>query len=920
VTAQTLTFLFTDIEGSTALVQRLGDAYAQTLADHRRLIRDVLAAYDGKEMDTQGDAFFAAFSSARACVSAAIRMQRELLVHAWPAGEAVRVRMGIHSGEATRTPAGLVGLEVHRAARIAATAHGGQIVLSATTAALLLDALPEGARLKDLGAHRLKDLGRSEQIFQLTVDGLPAVFPPLRALGSRRPPDNLPAQVSAFIGREAELTEVGRLITTSRLVTLTCSAGVGKTRLGLQAAAGLPEGSADGVWFVDLAPLQDPDLVTATVAGVLSVRGGTGRSATDVLVDAVGERSMLVLLDNCEHVIDACAKLADTLLRNCPSIRLLATSREPLGIDGEHVHRVPPLHTPAGGNDVDTIRGAEAVRLLADRAAQHGVTLTWDERAASVTGRICRRLDGIPLAIELAAARLPVMSVTELDARLDQRFAILTGGSRAALPRQQTLLAMLDWSWELLNDGERHLLARLSVFAGGFDLAAAEAVAAGEAEADVLLGETVGHLGALVDKSLVQFEGSGGRPVRYRLLETVRQYAERQLESLGAAAADAARSAHRNQYVALAEAATAQLVGRDQSDWLDRLDLELGNVRAAIADSLKQRDPAPGIRLAAALREFWKTRGHATEGIEALRALLDLPAQPEQALLRARGLAAAAYLLEQDGGYATAEEYCEEGLAIARAAGDDYLIADLSYLLALVLLRRGQPGRALPFIESGLSLARQHQEPHVTARLLAARSFALDLRGDHAAAVRDARESVLLHRRAGDTRHVGTMLGNLGYVELSLGEYPAARAHLAESLDIARALNDQYGVVYQSLNLGLAEYLGGSLTAAEHLFTESLQLAARLRIRASIAYALIGLAMTGRDQGAMSRSARLHGAAAEALAVLEETIEPLEGDLRDRDCQRLRQAMGAGAFETEYAAGRALTAGEVLELASGDRL
>jgi predicted ATPase/class 3 adenylate cyclase len=918
VTAQTLTFLFTDIEGSTALLQRLGDAYAQALADHHQLIRDALAAYDGKEIDTQGDAFFAAFSSASACVSAAIKMQRELLAHAWPAGEAVRVRMGIHSGEATRTADGLVGFDVHRAARIAAAAHGGQIVLSATTAALLRDTLPEGAWLKDLGTHRLKDLGRSEQIFQLTVDGLPAAFPPLRALGSLKPPDNLPAQVSAFIGRESELTEVGRLIAASRLVTLTGSAGVGKTRLALRAAVGRPDGSSDGVWFVDLASLQDPDLVTTTVASVLGVRGDTRPSAIDMLLDAVGERSMLVLLDNCEHVIDACAKLADTLLRNCPNIRLLVTSREPLGIDGERVHRVPPLDTPADDDDVETIHSTEAVRLFVDRAAQHGVTLTWDERTASVAGSICRRLDGSPLAIELAAARLPVMSVIELDARLDQRFAILTGGSRAALPRQQTLLAMLDWSWELLNGAERHVLARLSVFAGGFDLAAAEAVAAAEADADVLLGQIVGHLGALVDKNLVQFEGSGGRPVRYRLLETVRQYAERQLESLGPAA-DAARSAHRNQYVALAEAATAQLVGRDQSEWLDRLDLELGNIRAAIAYSLKRRDPTPGIRLAAALREFWKTRGHATEGIEALRALLDLPTQQEQTLLRARGLAAAAYLLEQSGGYTTAEEYCEDGLAIARAAGDDYLIADLSYLRALVLLRRGQPGRALPFIESGLSLARQCKEPHVTARLLAARSFALDLQGDHAAAVRDARESVLLHRRAGDTRHVGTMLGNLGYVELSLGEFPAARAHLAESLDIAHALNDHYGVVYQTLNLGLAEYLGGSLTAAEDLFTESLQLAVRLRNRASIAYALVGLAMTDRGEAGMSRSARLHGAAAEALAVLEETIEPLEGDLRDRDCQRLRHAMGAEAFEAEYAAGRALTAEEVLDLASDDR-
>jgi len=916
VAAQTLTFLFTDIEGSTMMLRRLGDGYAQVLADHHRLIRDALAAHDGQEVDTQGDAFFAVFSSARACVAAAITMQQALTAHTWPDAGTVRVRMGIHSGEASGTPTGLVGFDVHRAARIAAAAHGGQIVVSATTAALLRDRLPEGVWLKELGAHKFKDLAHPEQIFQLVAPGLPTAFPPLRALGNPKPPHNLPGQVSAFIGREAELAEVHRLITAFRLVTLTGSAGVGKTRLGLQAAAGLIDASGDGVWFADLSPLHDPDLVAGTVASVLGIPEDPGRSAVLTLVDAVGERSMLVLLDNCEHVIDTCAKLADALLRDCPNIRLLATSREPLDIEGEHVHRVPSLNTPADGDDAQAIRSAEAVRLFTDRASQQGVALTWDQRTASVVGRICRRLDGTPLAIELAAARLRVMSVTELDSRLDQRFAILTGGSRTAMPRQQTLLAMLDWSWELLHGAERHVLARLSVFAGGFDLAAAEAVAT---DADVLTDDVVGLLGALVDKNLVQFEGTDGGPARYRLLETVRQYAARKLERLGPAAADGARSGHRNQYLALAEAAAPHLVGRDQSEWLDRLDLELGNIRAAIAYSLHQRDPVSGIRLAAALREFWRTRGHAAEGIDALHALLDLPAPPEQPLLRARGLTAVAYLLEQTGGYATAEQYCAEGLAIARAAGDDYLIADLLHLRILVLLRRGQPDRALPIIESGLGLARQHNEPHLIARLLAARSFALDLQGDHAGAARDARETVQLYRQAGDRRHVGTTLGTLGYAELSLGELDAARAHLAESLDIARTLNDHYGVVYETLNLGLAEYLGGSLTTGESLFTESLNLAARLGMRASIGYALIGLAMTGSGPAGMSRSARLHGAAAAALAALGETIEPLEGELRDRDCERLRDAMGAEAFEAEYAAGRTLAPDEVIALAGGDQ-
>ena len=590
---QTLTFLFTDIEGSTAMLQHLGDAYAQVLADHHRLIRAALAAHSGQEIDTQGDAFFAVFSSPSACVAAAIEMQRAFISYPWPVGETVRVRMGIHSGEASETSAGLVGLDVHRAARIASAAHGGQIVLSATTAALLRDSLPAGTSLRDLGLHRLKDLGRPEQVLQLEADGLPAAFPPLRSLDNPKLRNNLPAQVSTFIGRDAELAEVRRLIAACRLVTLTGPGGAGKTRLGLQVAAGLLDGSGDGVWFVDLAPLQDADLVAVTLANVLGIPEDLGRPAGDALVEAIGGRNLLVLLDNCEHVIDACAKLADALLRNCPNMALLATSREPLGIEGERIYRMPSMDTPADDDGVDAVRNSEAVRLFADRAAQQGAPLVWDERSAAVIGRICRRLDGIPLAIELGAARLRAMSVTELDARLDQRFSILTGGSRTALPRQQTLLAMVDWSWELLNIAERQVLARLSVFAGGFGLAAAETVTAGE---DVLPDEVVGLLGALVDKNLVLFDDTGAGPVRYRLLETVRQYAIRQLESQGQAAADQARIAHRDQYLALAEEAAPQLVAHDQARWLDRLDLELDNLRAAIGYSLKQADPAPGLR------------------------------------------------------------------------------------------------------------------------------------------------------------------------------------------------------------------------------------------------------------------------------------------------------------------------------------
>ncbi len=754
----------------------------------------------------------------------------------------------------------------------------------------------------------LRDGGRPEQVFQLQAEGLPSRFPPLRSLDNPGLRTNLPAQVSSFIGREAELAAVRRLVERSRLVTLTGAGGAGKTRLALQVAAGLVDGSGDGVWFADLAPLGGPDLVAVTVADVLGVRREPGRPVLDTLVEAVGGRRLLVLLDNCEHVIGACAKLADALLRGCPNLALLATSREPLGIDGEWVYRVPSLGVPAHGDDTGAIRASEAVRLLEDRAAAQGVPLAEDEEAAAVAGRICRRLDGIPLAIELAAARLRGMPAAELEARLDQRFALLTGGSRAALPRQQTLRAMVEWSWELLNPAERAVLARLAVFAGGFGLAAAEAVAV---DPD-LPAEVVGLLGALVDKSLVQFGDTGAGPGRYRLLETVRQYAAGQLDALGPAAADAARIAHRDYYLALAEAADPQLVGPDQAEWLGRLDAELGNLRAAIAVSLTQPDPAPGLRLAASLRVYWMARGHAAEGADALRTLLDAPAAQEATLPRAWALAAAARLLQQAGGYAIAGDYCQEALAIARAVGDDYLVADLLQIRAWVLLSLGQTDAALPLIESGLRLARRLGEFHLTGRLLSARSFALDVGGSPTGAARDAAESLRLFRQAGDRLEVVAMLGNLGTIELSTDDLDAARGHLAEALDIVRALNDRSGIVYGTFNLGLAEYLGGSPDAAEALFAESLDLARRAQMRSGTAYALIGLALACHGEADLGWSARLHGAADQALADLGHTLEPLEGRLADLDRQRLRAAMGVESFEAEYAAGHTLDLASVL--------
>jgi predicted ATPase/class 3 adenylate cyclase/DNA-binding SARP family transcriptional activator len=710
-----VTLLFSDIEGSTRAWEHHPTEMGVALARHEVLVRGAIESAGGYVFKTVGDAFCAAFTTPTSALVAAADAQLALSAEPWPEVTPIRVRMALHSGVCEEREDDYFGPVVNRVARLGAAAHGGQTLLSNSTVELLGGVLPAGTTLTDLGEHRLKDLERPMHAFQLNVDGLSTDFPALRSLNSPRLYNNLPVQPSSFVGRRRELAQLHILLGETRLVTLTGSGGAGKTRLALQVAANLLDGSGDGVWLVDLAPLDSDDLVALAVASVLGVSPDPNRPMASALGDALAERSFLLLLDNCEHLIHAVARLTQELLETCPGLSVLATSREPLGLPGEHVFRIPSLTTPNDDDDADAVRNCEAVQLFVERAIQRGVSLRWDAGTASAVAHICRRLDGIPFALELGAACLRLMSLPELEGRLDQRFALLTGGSRTALPRQQTLLAMVTWSWDLLSANERDMLARLSVFAGGFDFAAVgEVIGVGAMQA----GDFMEPLAALVDKSLVQLDEGGGGQTRYRLLETVRDFASGQLEELDDNSLDVVRIAHRDHYLALAEAAAPHLVAHDQAAWLDRLDSEFDNLCAAIAFSLKKSDLGPALRLATSLRMFWRARGHALEGIEFLRDVLSASSADGPTLFRAQALAAAAFLLRQIGGYETAEAYVAEALEIAVPSGEHSLIADLLDTRGLVLLRRGRPTEVLTDISSGLDLARQVEEPHLIARLL----------------------------------------------------------------------------------------------------------------------------------------------------------------------------------------------------------
>jgi predicted ATPase/class 3 adenylate cyclase len=910
VSVETLTFLFTDIEGSTALLRRLGDSdYGRLLAGHQALIRAALAAHGGTEVDTQGDSFFAVFSSPTACVAAVIEMQRALQSRAWPGGEHVRVRMGVHTGEAATTATGgLVGLHVHRAARVGAVAHGGQVLLSETAAALVRDSLPPGAALRDLGAQRLKDLGRPEQILQLDAAGLRADFPPLRSLGNPELPNNLPAQLSAFIGRDREMSEVRALVESRRLVTVTGAGGSGKTRLALQVAAELLDGSGDGVWLAELAAVSDGDTVPAAICEALGIGEQPGRAVLDSLLDALAFQSVLIVLDNCEHVIGACAKTADAIVRHCPGVHLLVTSREPLGIGGETIYRVPSLSLP-DPDDPAPVSG-DAVALLAERAREQGVDLAIDEETLPLMVSVCRRLDGLPLAIELAAARLRLLSLADLRDRLDQRFRLLTGGSRTALARQQTLRATVDWSYSLLNPAEKSLLGLLSVFAESFDLDAVEGVCGG---GDIETFDIADLLGSLVDKSLVVAEPVGDA-VRYRLLETIRQFAAERLVEAGDEAAAAAAAAHCRYFLALAEAAAPHLSGPGQGGWYARLDADHANLRRAAEHAASDPDgTARVLRFVVALRGYWLARSRCREALGLLLPALDRPdASADPSLFGAALVTVTCIAPQVD--IAPAWQYGGQAVELARQLGDDRLLTDAIGMLSAMHFFAGEPDRGLRLGREAVDRARQLGDDVLLGRNL----MICLLSGDLIEPARYApllAEAIACTERSGDQLLRSYLHNNAAVHALRVGDVPAARVHLDQAGQAARATGQENPAA--AANLGWVQREEGNQDRARSAFEASLRIGRRSGEQPVIACAILGLACLAADLGNWDRSALLHGVAQAFLDRSGEPWQDLEARYRLRNLDQVRAHLGDELFDRDYAKGMALSIDEALRTAIG---
>ena len=912
----TVTLLFTDVEGSIGLWEADGEAMATASARHDRIVREQVEAAGGQIFKTMGEAFRAVFADSPAALASAVAIQRAVGTERWPPGTQIRVRMALHSGACVQRDGDYVGPVVNRAARLLAAGHGGQVLVSGATCELLAGRLPGGIGLEDLGEHRLKDLGRAERVFQVSGPGLAGEFDRLRSLDDPALRHNLPSQATSFVGRGGELAELRSLVARgSRLVTITGPGGIGKSRLALQVAAGMLDGSGDGVWLVELAPVADPELVARTVAAVLGVREEPARPMLDTLADAVGDRHLMVILDNAEHVLGAAAKLADATLRSCPRAYLLVTSREPLGISGEHVFRVPPLPVPPA--DLVTpgrLAAFESVQLFAEHAAMHRQGFALDDANAAAVAAVCVRLDGIPLALELAAARLGSLSVSEISSRLGHRFRLLTGGSRTALPRHQTLRALIDWSYDLLSPEEQVALDRLSVFAGGWTLEAAEVVTSAGDTGEWLV---LNHLAALVDKSLVQAEEVDGW-TRYRLLETVRQYAAEHLARRGGSEPDQTRAAHRDHYLALVETAGPHLRGRDEAVWLDRLEVEFDNIRAALAFSIADPDRAePGLRLAAGLRWFCNMRGRAGEVIEALNVLLERPDARIPSRTRALALTVTCHLLNHFGDDSAIPLLAEEALRIARDLAEDALAADALSQLCWFRFEQGDLPAARAQIDEAVGLARTTRDPRLIADLLGRRAVFQGEAGDLGAAFADNQESLAQSRPAGDNYRVALTLANLGIYELAAGEVQAARAHLQE----ASTLADNHGYPNMSVgllqNLGFVELIDADPRSALRLFLASLDIARITGVKSYyVNAALLGLALAVAADGDPTVAATLHGVADKQCEQAGRAFAAIEVRLRESDRSRLLATLGDATFEAACRHGHTLSQADAVALAT----
>ena len=891
--AATLTFLFSDIEGSTRLEQELGTAaYAAVLERHRELLRTAFANHDGTEQGTEGDSFFVVFSSAGAALAAAVEAQRALAAEPWPADAEIRVRMGLNAGEATHAAGGLVGLAINRAARIAAVGHGGQVVVSEAVRSLVGPDLPDGVALRSLGSHRLKDLGEPQPLLQVEADGLALEFPPLHSLDAR--PNNLPIQLTSFVGRERELAEAGALLAVNRLVTLTGPGGTGKTRLSLQVAANAAEAYPDGIFFVALETIREPALVTARLASVVGVGETPRKSADEALREWLAEKRVLFVLDNFEQVVDAGSVVAD-LLRAAPGLSVLVTSRAALRVSGEQEYPVPGLPTPPDPSqmtaleraqlpeaerrvDADSLGTYEAVRLFIARARSVKPGFAVNNENAPAVAAICSRLRGMPLAIELAAARVKLLSPDAILARLEHQLGLLAAGSRDLPERQQTLRGAIAWSYDILDEPCRKLLDRLSVFEGEIELDAAEAVCGPASE---LGQEVVDGLLALADQSLIRVIENDEQP-RFEMLDTIREFAGEMLEGSGDRAELERR--HAAWYLDFAKRGAAELIGDDQRRWLERFEEAHDNIRIALDRAIARSDAAAANMLAFNTWRFWQKRGHLYEARRRLDSIAATPWSRADPVLRARLVEALGGVAWWQGDIPSMKPAYAEAVEIWRRIGNQSELANALYNHSFAY--------TVPESDS-------QTEPDPT--------------GEGRDALQEALE---IYRALGDEHGEANVLWGIGNMLYFKNEIDPGSAEFAMALDKFRRSGDR------TMEAWSEQMLGGALIrlnrldeARDHLFA-GLRHFYRSSDTAGVTLAFDDLAGLAIAEGEIERGARLWGAARSLSTTTGTGLATLvEGSLSSQMRPSVRQAIDPDLLAELAREGAAMTLDQIVAYA-----
>lgn len=871
----TVTFLFSDIEGSTERWDQHREAMQGALKRHDALLRSVIEVHGGHVFKTIGDAFCAVFPTAPDAISAALAAQRGMASEDWSSVDGLRLRMAIHTGHTYERDGDYFGPAVNRVARLLAIGHGGQVLVSGVATELAQGQMPPQATLHDLGAHRLRDLAHPEQVYQLVAPDLVADFPPLRSLDEL--PNNLPLQVTSFVGREREVAEIKTLLVKSRLVSLVGSGGVGKTRTALQVGADLLDSYPDGVWLIELGALSDPNLVPGAAASVIGVKESAGRPLFETLVAYLRSRRVLVLLDNCEHVVAAAAKAADGLIHGCPHVSVLATGREGLGIAGETVVRLPSLSIPDAISNISAQHALTfgAIALFVDRANAAVVNFTLTDENAPFVAEICKRLDGIALAIELAAARVRVLNVADLAQRLDQRFRLLTGGSRTALPRQQTMRALMDWSYDLLTAQEQTLFRRVAIFAGGWTLEAATAVCADES---IEAFEILDHLSALVDKSLVVVDFDE-RSQRYRLLETAREYASERLEERGERPALAA--CHAKYFLELAERTEKTWTTTPTRAWSATLSPETGNFRAALGWALEQRhDIKLGSRLTGSLRFFWSDLAPA-EGRRWLLVAIPMvdeqtPPEIEAKLWLAKANVERSFVMR-----ANVIEAAQRASGLYEQLNDKFGLAESKLLLGHghIFVTLGAEGVGL--VNDALATFREIGEPRLAALCMSQLGNAADFTGHSEQARGLHREALSLLKAQGAERETSVAAGDLAECEFQAGNYEAALELNAEAMAIQRSLGHSTRLAMSLHNRSTYLLRLKRLDEARSLANESLLLSRDTQAEGMFVFSIQTLAGIGAVCGKLKAGAQMLGfcdARVIELGILREYTEQQEYD------------------------------------------